>query len=585
MKRNEIKEELTWDLSSLFQDQAAYDKQFQEAQALLTKVAGYKSHIADSKESFISFMEDEETLSRYLDNLLVHPKMTTDVDPENKEGQGNLSKAYTLLQKAGVELSFIPLEIIKHKEQIEVYLNDEACKDFRYPMEEIFRTIPHRLDEEKEAILARVAELERVPSTIYESLRLSFPSVLVDGKEEYLSDGTYRSFLQNKDVNVRKQAFHNYLGEYKRYGNAFMNMISGHAKGQVFEAKLRNFNSALEASLFEDGADKALFDKVLYMANEKYADGIHDYFAFRKQVLQLEEQHPYDIFLPLVSSIDVHYTIDECFDILDQALAPLGKEYISLLHKAREERWIDFMPCEGKIGGAYSSGSHDSHPFVLTNFHDSYDSLSTLAHELGHSMHSYYSRRENRPLLSNYTIFVAEVASTVNEILLNNYLLKTSDDPNYKAYLLNNLLDQLVGTLYRQPMYAKFECALHDMIEKGEAVSNEQLTQIYYDLNKDYFGESVTLDDLQRYGCYQIPHFYFNFYVYKYTLGMSVALSFAKKIMAGDTTDYLKFLTKGGSEAPIDELVHGGVDPREDKVYDDAFTFFKDTLAQLKELL
>ena len=184
MKRNEINEELTWDLSSLFQDQAAYDKQFQEAQALLTKVAGYKSHIADSKESFISFMEDEETLSRYLDNLLVHPKMTTDVDPENKEGQGNLSKAYTLLQKAGVELSFIPLEIIKHKEQIEVYLNDEACKDFRYPMEEIFRTIPHRLDEEKEAILARVAELERVPSTIYESLRLSFPSVLVDGKEE-----------------------------------------------------------------------------------------------------------------------------------------------------------------------------------------------------------------------------------------------------------------------------------------------------------------------------------------------------------------------------------------------------------------
>lgn len=585
MKRNEIKEELKWDLSSLFKDQKAYDQQYEEAVALLDKVAACESHISDTKASFITFMETEETLMRYLDNLLVHAKMTTDVEPDNKDGQKNLSRAYMLLQKANVALSFVPLEIIQHKEVIEEYLKDEDCKDFIYPMEEIFRTIPHRLDEEKEAILARVSELQRIPADIYESLRLNFPGVMVDGKEEYLSDGTYRTFLLNKDPQVRAQAFQNYLGEYKRYGNAFMNMISGHAKGQVFEAKLRNFNSALEASLFEDGADKALFDKVLYMANEKYKDGIHEYFAFRKQVLQLDEQHPYDIFLPLVSSIDVHYTIDECFAILDKALAPLGEEYISLLHKAREERWIDFMPCVGKIGGAYSSGSHDSKPFVLTNFHDSYDSLSTLAHELGHSMHSYFSRRENRPMLSNYTIFVAEVASTVNEILLNNYLLKTSDDPNYKAYLLNNLLDQLVGTLYRQPMYAKFECALHDMIEKGEAVSDENLTQIYYDLNKEYFGESVTLDDLQRYGCYQIPHFYFNFYVYKYTLGMSVALSFAKKIMAGDTKDYLKFLTKGGSESPIDELVHGGVDPREDQVYDDAFTFFKDTLDQLKELL
>lgn len=585
MKRNEIEKELTWDLTSLFKDQTAYDAQYHDAEKLLKKVVSYQTHIADDKKNFVAFMEDEETLSRYLNNLVTFAKMTTDVEPDNESGQANLSKAYALYQKTNVALSFVPLELIHSKDQIEQWLQDDDCADFRYPMEEVFRTIPHRLDEKTEAILASVSELERIPGDTYESLRLTFDDVMVDGKAEYLSDGTYRTFLQNPDVNVRREAFEKYLGEYKRYQNAFMNMISGHAKGQVFEAKMRNFNSALEASLFEDGADEVLFHKVLNMANEKYSDGIHEYFESRKRILGLDEQHPYDIFLPLVKSVDISYTIDECFDILDKALAPLGEEYLSLLHKARDERWIDFMPCAGKIGGAYSSGSYDSHPFVLTNFNGTYDALSTLAHELGHSMHSYYSRRENRPMLSSYTIFVAEVASTVNEILLNKYLLKTSDDPQYKAYLLSNLLNQLVGTLYRQPMYAKFECALHEMIEKGEAVSSAKLTQIYYDLNKTYFGDSVVVDDLQRYGCYQIPHFYFNFYVYKYTLGMSLALSFAKKIMNGDTADYLKFLSKGGSESPIDELVHAGVDPREDQVYDDAFTFFKETLDELNSLL
>lgn len=584
MNRSEIESNLTWDLSTLFKDQEAFETQHQQANVLLEKLISYKTHICDTKESFKAFMEEDETFSSYVENLYSYAKMTTDVDPENRQGQENLSRAYLLYQKATVSLNYVALELIAHKDSIEVYLNDEEMKDFRYPMEEIFRTIPHRLSEEKEAILAQVKEIERVPSDIYESLRLEFPNVMVNGKEEFLNDGTYMTFLLNEDVNVRKDAFEKFHTEYKRYQNAFMNMLSGNAKAQVFEANMRNFDSALEASLFEDGADKTLFDKVLSMANEKYKQGIHDYFKFHKEVLHLEEQHSYDVFLPIMKSVQKKYTIDESFEILDKALSPLGDDYISLLHKARDERWIDFMPCTGKIGGAYSGGTHDSNPFILTNFNGNYDSLSTLAHELGHSMHSYFSRKTNRPMLSGYTIFVAEVASTVNEILLNKYLLKTNEDADFKAYLLSNFIVQLYGTLYRQPMYAKFECALHEMIEKGDAVSSHQLTQIFYELNKEYFGDSVVVDELARYGCYHIPHFFYNFYVYKYTLGMSVALSFVKRILQGDTKAYLEFLTKGGSESPMDELIHAGVDPREDQVYDDAFTFFQETLNELKSL-
>lgn len=585
MKHNEIETQLTWDLSSLFENQAAFDKQYEAAQALLTDLSARKGHISDNLQSYIGFMEDEETFERYINNLTSYAHMATDVEPDNIQQQENLSKSFALYQQSVIALSFVPLEIIEHKEIIEEWLKEEDCRDFRYPMQELFRTIPHRLDEEKEAIMAKVSELERISSDTFEAFRLQYPDVMVDGKPQFLSDSTYHSFLHNCDANARKEAFENFFGEYKRYQNTFMNLLSGHAKGQVFEARMRNFDSALQASLFGDGADEQLFYKVLDMANVKYREGLHDYFRYRKHVLKLEEQHPYDIFLPMVSDIDISYTIDESFDILKKALAPLGEEYVSLLQKAKDERWIDFMPCEGKIGGAYSGGSYNSKPFVLTNFNGTYESLSTLAHELGHSMHSYFSRRANRPMLCDYKIFVAEVASTVNEILLNEYLLKTSDDPQYKAYLLSNLLDQLVGTLYRQPMYAQFECRLHEMIEKGEAISSNALTSLWYDLNKNYFGDGVIVDDLQRYGCYHIPHFYYNFYVYKYTLGMSVALCFAKKILQGDTADYLAFLHKGGSESPIDELVHGGVDPRENYVYDDAFQFFAEKLQELKDIL
>lgn len=585
MKRNEIETELTWDLSGLFKDQKAFDDQFEKAKAYIHKLCQFKGHIADSKNSFIAFMNTREELMRYMENIEVYASMCVDVDSENEAVQENLSKANSLIDLQTSSLTFIDNEIIASKDAIETYLKDDDCKDFRYAMSEIFRTIPHRLDEKTEALLGDVVTLAKCPEDTFRSFPLNFEPVIVDGKEEFLNGATYISFLQNKDVNVRKQAFEHYFKEYQTYQNVFMNTLSAHAKGQVLLAKARNFKNALSASLFEDGVEEDLFHKVLYMGNEKYHDYVQEYFSLRKEILQLDVQHVYDIQLELVNEVDAKYSIDDCFDIMDEALKVLGDDYIQLLHKAKAERWIDFMPCKGKRSGAYSWGTYDSKPYIMTNFNGDYESLSTLAHELGHSMHSYFSWENNRAMNSGYRIFVAEVASTVNEVLLNDYLLKTSKDNNYKAYILSNLLTQLIGTLYRQPMYAKFEYDLHTWVENKEVISSQKITQHFLDLNKQYFGDSVEVDDLQRYGCYYIPHFYYNFYVYKYTLGMSVALSFVKRIQQGDVQAYREFLTKGGSESPLDELIHAGVDPRDDQVYDDAFTFFKETLDQFKELV
>lgn len=585
MNRNDADKKYTWDLSSLFVDQDAFDEQLKKSSALLEDLCARKGKICVSMESYITFMNDQELFERGLENLYVYAKMSTDVEPKDMQNQQNLAAAANLLQKAQNDLTFVSLELIHHADQIREYLKDEQCRDFRYPMEELFRTIPHRLSDEMEQFLSEVNEIASVPDETFQSIRLTFDDVDVNGKKEFLNGATYHEFLRNKDVNVRRQAFEHYFKEYGNMENAFANLLIGNAKGQVLNAKTRHFDSALQASLFQDGVDETLYNKILVMANEKYIAYLHEYFALKKQVLGIEDFHEYDISLDMEPSCDMHYTIEECRDILKKALHVLGDDYVSVIDQAFEQRWIDFYPSKDKRTGAYSWGTYDSNPYILTNFTGSYDSLSTLAHELGHSMHSYYSKKNNRPLLADYKIFVAEVASTVNEILLNRYLLQTSENPAYRRYILSSLMEQFVGTCYRQPMFAQFEKDLHEWIENRMPISSKTITDRCLQLNKEYFGDAVIVDELQKYGFYYVPHFYYNFYVYKYTLGMSVAISFVKEILSGNVAPYRAFLTKGGSESPVDELKHAGVDPTSDKVYDDSFTFFKEIMEEFKELL
>lgn len=586
MKREDVLSQYKWDLSSLFPNQESFDDNIQHCNELLEALKQMKGKICTDLNSFITYMETNEAFGSCLENAYVYAKMCCDVEPNNALNQQNLARAELLLNRQQSELSFTDLELIEHKETVDQYLTDEKCKDFNYPIACVWKTIPYRLDEASEKMLADVADICDNAQRTYQSWRVEFEDVMVDGKPQFLNGATLREFLRNPNQQVRKDAYTNYFKEYKHLSAPMSNLLIGHAKGQAFNARTRHFNSALEASLFEDDATKELFDKVCMMANEKYINHYHDYNAFKKELMNLDVLHYYDLNVPLVKSVNIQYSVEDCFKILDEALEPLGSEYLEKLHKARDNHWIDFMTHEGKRPGAYSWGTYTSNSYVMMNFTGGYDSLSTLAHELGHSMHSTYSKENNRCMLSGYRIFVAEVASTVNEILLNRYLLSTSDNDDYKAYILYNLLEQLAGTLYRQPMFAQFEAQLHALIEKGEAVSNQTCMDLFLRLSKEHFGKDVVLDEtIHGAGCYYIPHFYYNFYVYKYTLGMSVALSFAQKILAGNTADYLSFLKKGGSESPIDELIHSGVDPNNDQVYNDAFTFFAQTLNEFKELM
>lgn len=585
MLRNEIEEQYKWDLHHMYPNMDAFMNDVKIVEATIDKLVASKDSFYLNEANFYEFLLNLETKKIKLDALCAFASMINDVESEDSVANKYLAIANSLESKNNTKCGFIPLVCMQHEAEIKTYLTSERCQPFTYQINEILRYAPHHLDEQQEDMLNAMKELMQSPSNTYFSFRLNFKDVDVDGHQEFLNGGNYHKFLLNKDVKVRKQAFENYIGEYKKYENVFANLLTSHAKGQILNAKYRHYRSALQASLFDDGVDEQLFNLVLKMGNEKYLDYVHEYFQLRKDVLKMDKQHIYDIYVPMVESVDLKFNIDEAFNILKEALKPLGEDYIAMLDVAKEQRWIDFYPHDKKRSGAYSFGTYGNYPYILLNYNDSFDSLSTLAHEFGHSMHSYYSDQNNRGINASYQIFVAEAASTVNELLLSDYMLKHCEDKKVKAYLIAQLLDTLVGTLYRQTMYAKFEADLHDKLASGEALSSKEISDLFLTLNKNYYGDGVIVDDLQAYQCYAIPHFYYNFYVYKYTLGMSVAIAFSKQILNGNPNDFKYFLTRGGSTSPLQSFIDSKVDPRQEAIYDEAFNYFKELLDELKTLL
>ena len=584
MKRSEQPIEYQWDLSAFIQDETQFQKIADKATNLMEKLLSQKNHICECKASFQQFFDDLEELDLAIEDLYVYSSMSNDVNKNDTVSQKHLSIATLLMNQRQQKFTFIELECLAHQQTIEEYLKDEALKDYRYPMQCIFKTKPHRLDEEQETLLAEVSELVNQSEDTYRALQIKFKDVIVDGKPEFLNDGTYRQFLLNKDRKVRKQAFENYLTGFMDHSYPLSILWTSHIKGKSLLAKRHHFKNAMEASLFEDDVNEDLVHLILNVFNHKYIKGMHDYMQLKKECLGYEELHIYDNYIPIVEGVDHKYTIEEAFDILKKALRPLGDDYVLMLDTIKQQRWIDFLPSENKRGGAYSWGTYHSYPYICTNYNESYDSLSTLAHELGHSMHSYYSNKNNRAMLSGYRIFVAEIASTVNEVLLNHYFMENSDDKT-KTSLCYQMLETCVGTLYRQAFFADFEETIYQKVEAKQPISNQEIMELYMEKVRHHYGEAVTIDELQKAHCYSVPHFYYNFYVYKYTLGLSIALAFAKRILSGDVKTYRKFLTIGGSMSPVDTLRSCGIDPYDEKVYDDAYQYFENTLEQFKELI
>lgn len=588
MERNEIELQYKWDLSLIYKNQEEFDEDLSKAKDILKVLTDMKDIFTETKENFLKFNQESVHLSRLLNKTYVYAHLNTDVEPENQTYQYLLSSVLAFSQQVSNALDFVELEIIKNKEQVKDYLTDDQLKVYQFNIENILREEKHLLSQEMETLLSKVSSISNTAENVFEAFRLDYEDVLVDGEKKTLNSATLSEFLKNKDPKVREMAYHNFFKEYKKYENVFAAMLSGQMNKDAFYADVRKFPTPLSASQWNDDVPEALFYKILEKANKQYRPLFHRYNALKKKILKLDTLHNYDLNVPLTDDITKKYTVEECWDIILDVVSVYGEEYINIIRQARQERWIDFYPTKGKRIGGYSSGCYDTRPYILLNFIGEYDSLSTMIHELGHSAHTYLSNKYQDPANSDYRIFVAEVASTVNETLLINYMLDHASSKKEKAYYIYEFLENCVGLIFRQPMYAEFEDTLHKWASNHEPMNASRITDLYASLNKDYYGEAVELDNLAGHSCFYIPHFYYNYYVYKYTLGMTAALAIVSRIRnktEHQIENYLSFLKSGGSMTPVELLKKAGIDPLEDSIYDDAFHYFEELLNTFEELM
>lgn len=588
MQRKDISIQYTFDLTTIYPNNQSFTADFDKVSRLKEDLKQAKDSFTINSDNFYAFLKNQDEYSKLLEKLYTYCHLACDVEPENQELQSLMAKVMAFANQGNVELNFIDLKIIEASETINGYLSEDRFASYRYAIKEIIKFKEHLLSEENEQLIAQFDAISSLSSKVFDSIRFDYEPVEINGKKEFLNAATLTRFLKNKDRNVRKQAYHNFFQEYRKFENTFATTLAGIMKKDAIYAKIRKFDSPLGASVYHDDVPEDLFFKILEMANVKYRPLFHQYNSLKKELLDLDELCNYDLNIPLINTSDYKVKVDDAFEIIKTALAPLGKDYLKIIEKSKDERWIDFYPHEKKRAGAYSGGSYLTKPFILMNYVDDYNSLSTLIHELGHSVHSYLSNSNQEYINSSYRIFVAEVASTVNETLLINHMIANAKTPEQKAYFIYEQLENCVGLLFRQPMYGEFEYLLHQKAAADEPLSSKTITELYAKLSQEYFGEEVKLDGLTGHSCYYIPHFYYNFYVYKYTLGMTVALAIVKRILDGDkgqVASYLEFLKSGGSMSPVDLLKIAHVDPLDDGIYNDAFSYFENLLQQFKETM
>jgi oligoendopeptidase F len=592
-ERSEIPVELTWGLEDIFETDESWQEEFKQLQEEFPKVEAYKGKLGESAEQLYNYFKLEDELSMRLGKLYAYAHMRYDEDTTNSFYQGLNAQAETLITQASSAMSFAVPEILTiPEEQLNTFLEEKKeLQLYKKVLDEINRQRPHVLSEKEEALLAEASEAMSNPQQTFSMLNnadLKFPVIEnEDGEEIELTHGRYLSFMESKDRKVRKEAFKAMYETYGELKNTFASTLSGKIKSNNFSAKVRNYDSARQAALDNNQIPEKVYDNPVEAIHEKLPL-MHRYISLRKKALEVDELHMYDIYTPLVKDVNMKISYDEAKDYMLKGLAPLGEEYVDILKEGFANRWIDVMENKGKRSGAYSSGSYSTNPYILLNWQDSVNDTFTLAHELGHSVHSYYTRKEQPFRYGNYSIFVAEVASTTNEALLNDYMLNHLDDEKQKLYLLNHFLEGFRGTVFRQTMFAEFEHEIHQREQNGEVLTADHLTSIYYDLNKKYYGDDVVSDEEIGLEWARIPHFYMNYYVYQYATGYSAATALANNILAGKegaVDRYIEFLKAGNSIEPIDVLKKAGVDMTSKQPILDALDVFEEKLNQFESLL
>ncbi|WP_223830212.1 oligoendopeptidase F [Paenibacillus arenilitoris] len=589
-KRSETAPESRWKLEDLFGDQAAWDKEYAEAKAQIKQIADYQGKLADVSQLKACF-ELEDELSLHVERLYVYANMKHHEDTAEPTYQALSDKSKKLSVESGEALSFITPEVLGlSDEQLDAIIKDESVAKFRHTLEEMRRQKAHVLSKSEEALLAQVGNVSSAPGTIFGMLNnadLKFPKVKnEDGEEVELSHGRYIQFLESKNRDVRREAF---LAMYDTYGklkNTLASTLNANVTKNIFYAKARKYDSVLGMSLYGDNIPKEVYTNLIDTIH-KHLPLMHRYMELRKKLLGLDELHMYDLFAPLVEEFKMDITYEEAKKTVADSLKPLGEDYLKVLQEGFEDGWIDVYENEGKRSGAYSWGAFGTHPYVLLNHKDNLNSMFTLTHEMGHALHSYYSDTNQNYRDAQYTIFLAEVASTLNEALLMDYLLGKSTDPKEKMYLLTYYADQFRTTVFRQTMFAEFEKIVHERAEQGESLTPQELSKIYYDLNVQYYGTGMVVDKDIEMEWARIPHFYNSFYVYKYATGFSAATSFSKQILEEGqpaVDRYLGFLKSGGSDFSINILKKAGVDMSSPEPIEQAMSVFEELIGQMEQL-
>lgn len=592
LKRSEVPAENTWNLADMFESDDAWLAEYEALKALPAKIVEFQGKLGESAQSLLAFLKLEDEIELRLTPLYGYASCKGDEDTANGFYQDLRGKAMSTYVAISGAASFATPEIMAIPEETleGFYKTEPELETYRRSLYRIRRRAAHVLSPECEMILATAGEVADAPDNIGSILRnadMRFPSVTdSEGNELPLTDGTFVPLLESSDVNLRKQVFETYYGRLGEFKNTIAATLDAQFKQLRFFANARKYNSTLEASLDRTEVPVEVYHNLISAVHDNL-DKMYRYVALRKKLLGVDELHMYDVYTPIVADAASEISYDEAKETVLEALQVLGDDYVELLKEGFNNRWIDVYENEGKRGGAYSSGNSRPHPYVLLNHKDNLDSMFTLAHEMGHALHSYHSTKYQPVCTSDYVIFVAEVASTCNEILLMRHLLAKTDDKKERAYLINHFLDQFKGTVYRQTMFAEFELAMGKMSESGQTLTADALSAKYHELNKLYFGPDMISDDGIALEWARIPHFFYNYYVFRYATGFSAAVAIASRILEEGkpaVDDYKKFLSGGSSTDPISLLKIAGVDMSSPEPVNAALKLFGELIDEMEEL-
>ncbi len=591
-KREEYSEQLKWNVKDLYASEKEYKKDFEEVESRLKKLALFKGHIMESAKKLLALLELDTEVDKKIEQIYVYAHLQNDQDTTNVKYQVLYKKAYKLYESYRETTSFIVPEILKSTEEVvEKFLKEEkGLKSYERMLKDLFKMKPFILDESREQLISQFSGVMGVPDEVFSYLTdadLKFGTILNENdEEEELTEKSYRKFIESPNREVRKNAFLKLFTTYGDFKNTYAALLASEVAKNNKIALIRGYKSTLHSSLFGNDIPESVYFNLIATVKKNIAP-LSKFWKIKKKNLGVEELHLYDTFASGIKIPTKTYSENDAKQVILDSLNVLGENYIKDLTQAFDEGWIDYPPNDGKRNGAYCTACYNVHPYVLLSFDGTLNNVSTLAHELGHAMHYYYAIKNQSYQDYGYSIFVAEVASQVNQILLSKHLIEKSTSKEEKMYLIDDLISDFKSTIYRQTMFADFELQIHEKEQKGEVLTHELLSDLYYKLNQEYFGENITIDDEIRYEWERIPHFYMKFYVYQYATAYAAAIKIAMDILnqkENACEHYLEFLGLGCTKTPIESLKVAGVDMTREETLQEAFTYFEDLVRELKEL-